>query len=141
MQKILSAIFTLLIFASPALAKHKHLESWYVDRWCYDLTGDYDHDEIRVNYEGSYIGRVDCLSHSYAIEVDFATKSYECIGQALAYAAFTGKCPGCLLIIETDKDLKHIKKVEAVNKHILKHPIRLWIIDNRDGMYGVTPIE
>ena len=43
--------------------------------------------------------RVDCLTATHAIEFDFAPKWAEAIGQALHYAALTGKQPGIVLIM------------------------------------------
>jgi hypothetical protein len=43
-------------------------------------------------------GRVDCINHAYAIEVDFSGKWHQAIGQALYYAAETGKRAGIILI-------------------------------------------
>src|SRR5687768_10670975 len=42
--------------------------------------------------------RVDCLSDTHAIEVDFSEKWAEGLGQALYYAARTGKVPAIILI-------------------------------------------
>ena len=43
--------------------------------------------------------RCDILSNSYAIEVDFAKKWAEAIGQSLHYALHTGKRPAVALIV------------------------------------------
>ena len=43
--------------------------------------------------------RVDCVTATHAVEVDFAPKWAEAIGQALHYALITGKRPGILLIV------------------------------------------
>jgi len=52
--------------------------------------------------------RVDILTDDLAIEVDFASKWFEGIGQALHYAALTNKTPAVILIVENDQDEKYV---------------------------------
>lgn len=42
--------------------------------------------------------RVDCLSPTHAIEIDFSAKWAEAIGQALVYAATADRRPGIILV-------------------------------------------
>ncbi len=44
--------------------------------------------------------RAACITQRYAVEVEFATKWYQAIEQALFYSMQTGKKAGVLLIIE-----------------------------------------
>jgi len=67
--------------------------------------------------------RVDCLVYQYAVEIDWAHKWAECIGQSLHYARMTNRTPGCLLIISKPSDCKHIQKVELLG-------IRTWTTGN-----------
>ena len=60
--------------------------------------------------------RVDCLTSTHAIEVDFANKWAESIGQSLFYAEMTGKKPGVYLIIESDRDYRYLKRLKLVAK-------------------------
>jgi len=46
--------------------------------------------------------RCDCLTDTNAVEVDFARKFYEALGQSLYYSMQTDKRAGRLLIIESD---------------------------------------
>lgn len=56
--------------------------------------------------------RVDCLTKDLAVEVDFAPKWAECVGQALYYGKMTNKQPACVLIMERgEKDLKYLKRL------------------------------
>ena len=65
-----------------------------------------------MEYELSDKTRVDCLTEKYAVEVDFAPKWAECIGQALYYGKMTGKQPACVLIMERgEKDLKYLRRL------------------------------
>ena len=45
-------------------------------------------------------GRVDCFNEEYAIEVDWAHKWAEAVGQSLYYAATTDRKPGIILLCE-----------------------------------------
>ncbi|RLA75662.1 MAG: hypothetical protein DRG11_00220 [Epsilonproteobacteria bacterium] len=69
--------------------------------------------------------RVDCLTANYAIEVDWAKKWAESIGQALYYGIKTNKRPAVALIVE-QKDHKHKKRLQTVAK---VHKIKLYFIN------------
>lgn len=71
--------------------------------------------------------RVDCLTDTHAIEVDFAPKWAEAIGQALYYAAATGKRPGVLLLLRSPADARHLRRfAQAVQAWQL--PVDLWTL-------------
>lgn len=73
--------------------------------------------------------RIDCLTSSYAIEVDFASKWAESIGQSLYYGLMTNKKPGVLLIMERQKkDIKYLRRLKKVSEI---QNIRIWTI-NKD---------
>jgi hypothetical protein len=55
--------------------------------------------------------RCDILTEDYAMEVDFAHKWAEAIGQSLNYARLTGKRAGIVLIIKRNKDEHHLDRV------------------------------
>ncbi|MBZ0218085.1 MAG: hypothetical protein K8F25_16130 [Fimbriimonadaceae bacterium] len=68
------------------------------------------------------LARVDCLSATHAIEVDWADKWAESIGQALYYAYETGKEPGIVLVCKNPaedaaKCLKHGLMAESTLAH------------------------
>ena len=69
-----------------------------------------------MEYRLSDRTRVDCLTTTHAIEVEFASKWAESIGQSLFYSIMTGKKAGVYLIIERDKDYKYLKRLEIVAK-------------------------
>ena len=81
------------VFATPALAKHKHTERWYQQQWCAQHGGV-------AEYVLPDKTRVDCLTTTHAWEFDFASKWYEGVTQALHYGRLTGKRPGLVLILE-----------------------------------------
>lgn len=74
--------------------------------------------------------RVDCLTKKYAVEVDFAPKWAECIGQALYYGISTKHKPAALLIMENEeRDVKYYKRFKKVAK---KHRIKVFTITPDD---------
>ena len=69
--------------------------------------------------------RVDCLTKTHAIEMDFARKWPEAIGQSLHYSLLTDKDAGIVLILKTPGDTHHLKAAEKVINHY-QLPITLW---------------
>lgn len=103
----LIAIFLLMI-ATPALAVEGYLhESHYSSAICRDqLHGEpTNHGHLRP----------DCETAFAVIEFDWArpTKIYECLGQALTYAAHTGKLPVCFVMATDSADLALAARFEA----------------------------
>ena len=68
----------------PFLCSAKKPESYYQQKWCATHQGT---PEFRLPDRT----RVDCLLESHAVEVDFAPKWAEAIGQSLHYSRMTGK--------------------------------------------------
>lgn len=116
-KKHLSAlvISLLLCYSSAAQAKRERHEREYQTDWCDYAT------EVRLR-DGA---RVDCLTPFWAVEIDFADKWAECIGQSLYYANKTGKHPACVLIIETPGQCKYIDRFKSA---AAKQNIQLWLI-------------
>ena len=111
--------FSLLLTLSLE-AKHLHKEKVYQEHFCKIYGGI-------TEYTLKDKTRVDCLLQEYAIEVDFAQKWAESIGQSLYYASKTSKKPAVLLIMEDrKKDQKYLDRLENVSK---THNISIWIID------------
>lgn len=69
--------------------------------------------------------RVDCLLLDYAVEFDFAEKWAESIGQSLYYSEKTNRKPGVVLILESQKDNKYLKRLQKVAE---EHGITVWTI-------------
>lgn len=104
-------------------AKHLNRESVYQEAWCNKHNGV-------MEYELNDKARVDCLTKRYAVEVDFAPKWAECIGQSLYYGISTKHKPACLLIIEDkEKDVKFYERLKSVSK---KHGIKVYTITPDD---------
>ena len=82
--------------------------------------------------------RADCVTATHAVEVDFAPKWAESIGQSLYYAKVLNKKPGILIIMENgEKDLKYLKHVKSVAD---SYGITVWTItpSDIDKAYFVT---
>jgi len=89
-----------LLIPVAAYAGHRHPERYYQNTWCLKQGG-------QAEYRLPDKTRCDCLTDTHAVEVDFARKWYEAVGQSLYYSLQTGKRAGILLIIESDKDRKY----------------------------------
>ena len=61
--------------------------------------------------------RCDIVTEKHAIEVDFADKWGEAIGQSLNYAFQSNKRAGILLILESKEDEKHLIRVQSIIEH------------------------
>ena len=85
------ALLSGLIAMMLSLEGRAEAESFYRDMWCAEWRGA---PEV-ILYNAT---RVDCITEEFAVEVDWAPKWAESIGQALLYANLTGKAPAVLLI-------------------------------------------
>jgi hypothetical protein len=113
---ILTLSFTILI--AGCSSPEKINEKWYQQRWCEQKDGQV---EVRLKDKT----RCDCLTDDFAIEVDFAHKWAEAVGQSLHYAKMTDLQAGILLIVEDSKDKKHLARLNnVINFHEL--PITVW---------------
>jgi len=117
---LLSLIFILISCTPP----EKINEKWYQERWCALHNGK---AEVRLKDNT----RCDCILSDHAIEVDYARKWAEAIGQSLHYARMTGENAGILLIVEDNKDQKHLNRLKKVIGHH-KLPIKVWITNQSD---------
>lgn len=75
--------------------------------------------------------RVDCLTGTHAIEYDFSGKWAESLGQALHYAASTGKEPGIVLICKAKNPvtcMNHVSRLESALT-MLQFNVQVELID------------
>ncbi len=109
MKKVcLSALAALLLLLSGCGEQVKHNEKYYQTRLCDKLDGVTEQSLLDRT-------RIDCLTDAYAIEVDFAKKWAESVGQSLYYAQMTGKKPAVGLIVDkSKKDRRHLKRLEVL---------------------------
>jgi len=87
-------------------------ERYYQSQLCDELKGQIEY----VLFDKT---RVDCLTNEYAIEVDWAKKWAESIGQSLYYAKITEKKPAVALILSESKaDQRHLARLNSVAKEL-----------------------
>ena len=103
---ITALLIALLLFTGCTEKKHK--EKYYQTQLCNDLDGVMEQSLLDRT-------RVDCLTDEYAIEVDFAKKWAEAVGQSLYYALMTEKKPAIGIIVrDNKKDKRRLKRVERL---------------------------
>jgi len=118
----ISFVFLLLFFFLGCThTPKKYNEKYYQTIICEQLDG-------KMEYVLKDKTRVDCFSDEYAMEVDFAKKWAESIGQSLFYAEMTGKKPAIGLIIGK-KDAKYVKRIKRVTD---KFNIKIFKIDKME---------
>jgi len=110
MKKLLFVI--LLFFGCTGQIKNYHipdcsLEKDYNTKYCESVNGiaEYRLPDNTI---------CDCLTEEFAIEVDFAEKWYEAVGQSLHYALITGQKAKIVLIIENNFDYVYLDRLQAV---------------------------
>ena len=104
-------IFFLPLFAQQQTVTHQHPEKYYQNIIAKDIGGQ---TEVILPDKT----RIDIVTPTKVIEVDFANKWYEAVGQTIHYAIQTGKKPTIWLIKETDADDKHIERCYAACEKI-----------------------
>ena len=100
---------------------NKYHERHYQELLCNKLDG-------KMEYVLKDRTRVDCLTDEYAIEVDFAKKWAQSIGQSLFYGYMTGKKPAIAIIMD-NKDKRYFKRVNLVAK---KQKIKIFILEKEN---------
>ncbi len=120
MKSILWVSLVVLLVSTGCSEKKKHKEKYYQIQLCNELDGVMEQSLLDRT-------RIDCLTDEYAIEVDFAKKWAESVGQALYYAEMTGKKPAVALIVrETKKDKRHMKRLKILTD---KYGIKIYKIE------------
>jgi hypothetical protein len=72
-------------------------------------------------------GKIDILTDTHAIEVEWANKWKNSIGQSLWYGLQTGKSPGIILLVKTPQDRRHLIRLQTTIDHNgLGDQIRVW---------------
>ncbi len=116
-MKACMALIILLSISVPSLGAERD----YQDLWC-----NQNHGEVEFRLPDAT--RVDCLTETHAVEMDFGRKWAEAIGQSLYYASCTGKRAGVVLIVDKDKDGRYLRRLnEAIT--YAKLPIDVWVMD------------
>lgn len=107
----LSLFVLCLYFPIAVFARHVYPEKYYQSEYAKTLSNA--ETEV-VAPDGT---RCDILTNTHAIEVDFANKWGEAIGQSLNYALQFNKRAGILLILENPSDYKYYIRVNTIIKH------------------------
>ena len=100
----------LLLLCSSLSAERLNSESYYQKIAAEKYSGE---TEV-VMPDGT---RCDIVTETHAIEVDFADKWGEAIGQSLNYSFQSNKRAGILLILEKKSDEKHLIRVNSIVLH------------------------
>ncbi|MEA1892184.1 MAG: hypothetical protein U9N33_05665 [Campylobacterota bacterium] len=119
MIRIILILILPLLFMACSHNTKKYHEKHYQTLLCNELGGE-------MEYVLEDRTRVDCLTDEYAIEVDFAKKWAESIGQSLYYAHMTGNKPAVGLILDIDKDTRFLQRLNLIAS---KYEIKIFIID------------
>ena len=111
-------ILTTLIFLLVSATASALPESYYQDIFTAQIGG-------RTEVTAGDGTRCDILTDSYAIEVDFARKWGEAIGQSLNYGFQFNRQAGIVLILEKPSYRKHLIRVNSIIQHY-DPPIKVW---------------
>jgi len=123
MKQQILVLLGLTVFLLGCTKEVKHNEKYYQTKLCNELGGVMEQSLLDRT-------RVDCLTDEYAIEVDFAKKWAESVGQSLYYAEMTEKKPGVGFIVRDSKqDKRHLKRLNVLAD---KYGIKIFIIKRGD---------
>jgi hypothetical protein len=120
------AVVTLTFFFVVAMAAYSaEREYVYRDRFCAGMK-----TEVRMA-NGT---RADCLSARLAIEVDWADKWHQALGQAMSYSASTGHAPAIILVCRKkpkrcDRQFEQLQDAAT----FWKIPLTVWRCDLADA--------
>ncbi len=84
-------------------------------------------------------GRVDILTDTHAVEVEFAAKWKNSIGQALWYGLQTNREPGIILILKDRSDFKYLQQLQsAIDYAGIGPQIKVWAYPDDFPGLGVS---
>jgi hypothetical protein len=117
---LIYVVIPLLLYSSFTSATSlAHDEAYYQAIWCASNEGI---TEVRLPDQA----RIDCLTPTYAIEVDFAEKAWkEGVGQALWYGLVTRRKPGVVVIMLEERDCKYLTRLKGI-VNWTQPPITVW---------------
>jgi hypothetical protein len=115
----------LLSLGLPFTVSAKQSERYYQEKFAREIGGQVE----VVMKDGT---RCDILTATHAIEVDFARKWAEAIGQCLHYSSHTGKKPAVALIVLDQSDDKYISRVKQISSDF-NLDIEIYQIDGNDA--------
>ena len=115
---------SLILFGVVTISYAKNTENFFQHQWCLKEGG-------QTEYTLPDSTRIDCLTESHAVEVDFAQKWAEAIGQSLHYSLMSGKRAGILLILRKPHDELLLKRIQSVIHHF-NLPIDVFTLNTED---------
>lgn len=119
MKKFL-LILSMLLIATGLFSQERQRESYYQTKFAEVVNGE---TEVVLSDRT----RVDIVTDTHVIEVDFAEKWAESIGQSLHYEGMlNNKKAGVLLVIEGKEEERFIDRLVGV---AAKHNIDVWVWD------------
>lgn len=127
MKKI--TILINLVFCVNVLMSQTHQkERYYQDIFAEAIRGK---TEVVLS-DGA---RVDIVTDTFAIEVDFAYKWAESIGQSMYYSEMLNKKTGVLLIMRNDKDDRYLNRLMKI---AIKYSITVWVINVEGNSWKIV---
>ncbi len=112
-------IMYIFLFDNTNKPLTKKNERFYQTKMCNRLKG-------KIEFVLPDKTRIDCLTDKYAIEVDWARKWTEAVGQSIYYAEIAKKKPAIALIMaKNNTDERHLKRLRVVADKLDIHIIRL----------------
>jgi hypothetical protein len=112
-------IILALLLISAICYSQKQLEKYYQNGFAIIMKGK---TEVVLPDQA----RVDIVTDTFAIEVDFAHKWAESAGQAIYYSIELNKKAGVLLLVDGRKDERYIKRLMEVAERC---NITVWLMD------------
>lgn len=106
------------LVTSELIWAKKENEAWYQAIWCESLGGK---SEYRLDDRA----RVDCLTPEYAIEMDFAHKWHEAVGQALHYGRKTKRQAGIVLVLKKRSEQFYLNELKKTIDYY-QLPVKVW---------------
>jgi len=105
-KKILFSLAVFLLLASPAAGQRNEVE------WCKVLAPKYKAEVEIVLWDRT---RCDLVTATEAIEVDWASKWAEAIGQAQYYAILLRREPAVMLLVkDMEKEARYVYRCQTV---------------------------
>lgn len=84
------------------------------------------------------LSRVDIVTDTFAIEIDFADKWAESVGQSLYYAHMLDRKPGVLLIVNGNAEERYVLRLLKVAE---KEDITVWLWNYNNDTWKRTKIS
>ena len=105
--RIILVIFSFFFSTTAIAADGFEKENFYNQKYCKLIGGEFN---VYHRVKGATNAYVDCETSDTVYEGEWATKSYEAVGQALWYSTITGKRPGILFYVKKEKHLKYVER-------------------------------